>query len=130
MGPSDRLRLNSYADLFQPDRRIHAIDGHRIPVPGGIPIHLVGHGALLAVLIALLGMVPGLGELLSLIHPLIRWAIIPVAGAILIDRLRPDGRSPSAVALSWVVRDLRLGCRRPSDKRRRHRAAIRRRARR
>jgi hypothetical protein len=34
--------IRSYQRVFKPDRRVYAIDGRRIPVPGGVPLEWVG----------------------------------------------------------------------------------------
>jgi hypothetical protein len=34
--------IRSYQRLFKPDRRVYAIDGRRIPVPGGVPLEWLG----------------------------------------------------------------------------------------
>ena len=34
--------IRSYQRIFRPDRRIYAIDGRRLPVPGGVPLDWLG----------------------------------------------------------------------------------------
>jgi hypothetical protein len=34
--------IRSYQRIFRPDRRIYQIDGRRLPVPGGVPLHWLG----------------------------------------------------------------------------------------
>ena len=51
---SDSARpIRSYQRIFRPDRRVYAIDGRRIPIPGGVPLEWLGWalGALLGVLV-------------------------------------------------------------------------------
>ncbi len=51
---SDSARpIRSYQRIFRPDRRVYAIDGRRIPVPGGVPLEWLGWAlsALLGVLV-------------------------------------------------------------------------------
>lgn len=45
--------IRSYQRIFKPDRRVYAIDGRRIPVPGGVPLEWLAWalGSLLAVLV-------------------------------------------------------------------------------
>jgi hypothetical protein len=38
-----RQVVRSYQRLFSPDRRIYAIDGRTLPVPGGVPLRWLGH---------------------------------------------------------------------------------------
>lgn len=52
----DRAAIQSYARIFKPDRRIYAVDGHRLPVPGGVPLGWLGYAvASLVAIIALSG---------------------------------------------------------------------------
>lgn len=49
----ERFPVRSYARIFEPDRRIYAIEGRRLPVPGGVPLAWLGWaiGTLVAVLV-------------------------------------------------------------------------------
>jgi len=62
-----RFPIRSYQRIFRPDRRVYQIEGHRLPVPGGVPLRWVGFAtaALLAVLV-LSGRSPVLSVLLAL----------------------------------------------------------------
>jgi hypothetical protein len=52
----DRAPIQSYARIFKPDRRIYAVEGHRLPVPGGVPLGWLGYAvAALVAVIALSG---------------------------------------------------------------------------
>lgn len=53
MSPADRAPVRSYQRIFRPDRRLYAIEGHRIPVPGGVPLRWLGYAtaALLTALV-------------------------------------------------------------------------------
>lgn len=44
--------VRSYQRIFTPERRIHQVEGHRLPVPGGVPLRWLGWalGSLLAIL--------------------------------------------------------------------------------
>lgn len=48
----ERAPVRSYQRIFKPERRIYQVEGHRLPVPGGVPLRWLGWalGALLAVL--------------------------------------------------------------------------------
>ena len=50
-----RAVVRSYQRLFVPDRRIYAIDGKTIPVPGGVPLRWLAHAAAAALVLLLLG---------------------------------------------------------------------------
>jgi hypothetical protein len=54
MSPAeDRAAVRSYQRIFRPDRRLYAVEGHRLPVPGGVPLRWLGHAAvaLLAIVV-------------------------------------------------------------------------------
>jgi len=53
MSAADRSPVRSYQRIFRPDRRLYAVEGHRIPVPGGVPLRWLVYaaGALLAVVV-------------------------------------------------------------------------------
>lgn len=48
----ERAPIPSYARIFKPERRVYSIEGHRLPVPGGVPLPWLGYavGTLIAVL--------------------------------------------------------------------------------
>ncbi len=46
--------IRSYQRIFRPDRRIYQVEGHALPVPGGIPLRWLGYAA--ATVIAVLGL--------------------------------------------------------------------------
>lgn len=52
MSADDRAPIRSYARIFRPERRIYQIEGHRLPVPGGVPLRWLGYavGTLLALI--------------------------------------------------------------------------------
>lgn len=45
--------MRSYQRIFRPERRIYQVEGHRLPVPGGVPLRWLGYatGTLLAVIL-------------------------------------------------------------------------------
>lgn len=54
MTPSDdRAPVRSYQRIFRPERRIYQVEGHRLPVPGGVPLRWLGYATagLLAVIL-------------------------------------------------------------------------------
>ncbi|MDO8213911.1 hypothetical protein [Conexibacter sp. CPCC 206217] len=54
MSPADRAPVRSYQRIFKPDRRVFAVEGHRIPVPGGVPLRWLGYAALALLAVLLL----------------------------------------------------------------------------
>lgn len=66
MSPADRHPVRSYARLFRPDRRLYAVEGHRLPVPGGVPLRWLGWAAVaLLTVLALSSRAPLLSGLLA-----------------------------------------------------------------
>lgn len=53
MSSGDRAAIRSYQRIFKPDRRVYQVEGHRLPVPGGVPLAWLAYavGTLLAVLL-------------------------------------------------------------------------------
>lgn len=62
----ERYPIRSYQRIFRPDRRVYQIEGHRLPVPGGVPLRWLGYAtaSLLGVLV-LSGRSLGLSVLLG-----------------------------------------------------------------
>jgi hypothetical protein len=46
--------VRSYQRVFRPARRIYQVQGHRLPVPGGVPLRWLGYGAASLVAVLLL----------------------------------------------------------------------------
>lgn len=62
----DRHLVRSYQRIFRPQRRIYEIEGHRLPVPGGIPLAWLAYAiATLLAVLALTGRPVGLTLLLA-----------------------------------------------------------------
>jgi len=49
--------IRSYQRIFRPERRIYQVEGHRLPVPGGIPLRWLAYAA--AALVAILALSSG-----------------------------------------------------------------------
>lgn len=47
--------VRSYQRIFRPDRRIYQVEGHRIPIPGGIPLAWLGYASATLLAVLLLG---------------------------------------------------------------------------
>jgi len=57
--------VRSYQRIFSPDRRIYQIEGHALPVPGGVPLRWLGYAvATLLAVIVISARSPGLTALL------------------------------------------------------------------
>jgi hypothetical protein len=102
MNDASSLQIRSYRVCFEMEHRIHKIDQWRIPVPHGVPLRGIAYcgGLLLAVLV--LSSFPIAGALLGLLHPVVRFAMLPVGGAMALMRWQLDGRSAHRVALAWA----------------------------
>ncbi len=51
----DREPIRSYQRIFRPERRIYQVEGHRLPVPGGVPLRWLAHAAAALVAVLALG---------------------------------------------------------------------------
>ncbi len=47
--------VRSYQRIFRPDRRVYAIDGRRLPVPGGVPLEWLGWAFASLIVVLVLG---------------------------------------------------------------------------
>jgi hypothetical protein len=101
------LTIRSFAVVFRIERRLHRIDRFALRVPGGIPLAGLGWATaiLLAVLIA--QRLPALGAVIALIPAPFRLVAGPIAGAVLLQRIRVDGRSAQAHVRAWLRHRLR-----------------------
>jgi len=100
--PHEELVIRSYRLCFALERRIFRVDRWRIPAPYGVPLSGIGYGTLALVAILLLQRLPVTGELLRVLHPSLRFVILPAALAYAATRLRVDGRPAHAAALGWL----------------------------
>lgn len=63
----DRVPIRSYQRIFRPDRRLYQVEGHRLPVPGGVPLRWLGYAiATVISVLVLSGRSPVLSVLLAL----------------------------------------------------------------
>lgn len=63
----ERVPIRSYQRIFRPDRRLYQVEGHRLPVPGGVPLRWLGYAiATLISVLVLSGRSPVLSVLLAL----------------------------------------------------------------
>lgn len=51
----EREGIRSYQRIFTPDRRLYSIEGHPIPVPGGVPLRWLGYASSTFVAVLVLG---------------------------------------------------------------------------
>ena len=86
----DRAPVRSYARIFKPDRRVYQVEGHRLPVPGGVPLRWLGYaiGTLVAV-IALSGGSWTVAAMFAIVAAVAGWGI--------------GGRWAGAVAAGWTL---------------------------
>ena len=100
--PHDELVIRSYRLCFELERRIFRVDRWRIPAPYGVPLSGIAYAALALVAVLVLERLPVTGELLGVLHPALRFVIVPVGLAYAAARLRVDGRPAHAAALAWL----------------------------
>lgn len=98
----ERLIIRSYRRVFEVDRRIYRVDRWALPVPGGVPLRGVGYFAATLVLVVVLGALPGIGEVLRLLSPPLRYVVLPLLVAVLGVQVAPDGRAAHRFAADWL----------------------------
>ena len=108
----ERLIVRSYRRVFRIDRRIYRVDRWALPVPGGIPLRGVGYFAAALGLVLVAGSLPGLGALVEVLSPPVRYVVVPLMAAVLATQAAPDGRVAHRFAADWLR--LRLRSRRRS----------------
>src|SRR5215831_10748995 len=95
-------QIRSYGVVFSLERRLHRIDRFRIPLPYGLPLRSVGYGAFVLVVVLAAARVPGLGQVVARLPVPVRFAVLPIVGAVLLTRLRVDGRRAGAAGVAFV----------------------------
>ena len=113
---AERLIIRSYRRVFEVDRRLYRVDRWALPVPGGVPLRGLAYFAATVVAVAVLGRVPGVGELLGALAPPLRYVVLPLVVAVLATQAAPDGRTAHRFASDWLR--MRLRARRHSAGRR------------
>ena len=98
---SQRRPVRSYQRVFSPDRRIYAIDGRTLPVPGGVPLRWLGHAT--AIILAEL--------VLAGLHPIVIAAGAGLAyiSAARLGRRREGLRLAAAGGVALTVAGLVVG---------------------
>jgi hypothetical protein len=96
-----RAVVRSYQRLFVPDRRIYAIDGRTIPLPGGVPLRWLGYAAATVMAIMLAG---GLHPVLIAVG-----AGVGYWSAARLGRRRDGARRALIVAVALTVAGLLAG---------------------
>jgi hypothetical protein len=101
-GSRDELVIRSFRVCFDLERRIFRVDRWRIPAPYGVPLAGLAYAALALVAVLVLQRLPVTGQLLGVLHPALRFVILPVGVAYVAARLRVDGRPAHAAVVSWL----------------------------
>jgi hypothetical protein len=109
---AERLIVRSYRRVFRIDRRIYRVDRWVLPIPGGVPLRGVCYFAVALGLVLLGETLPAIGNVLGMLSPPLRYAIVPLTVAVLGTQAAPDGRSAHRFAADWLR--LRLRTRRRS----------------
>src|SRR5919197_6554491 len=98
----ERLVIRSYRRVFEVDRRIYRVDRWALPVPGGVPLRGLGYFIATLLFVVVGGRLPGLGALLGVVSPPLRYVVLPLAVAVLGSQAAPDGRSAHRFAWDWL----------------------------
>jgi TcpE family len=104
------IQVRGYRRVFRIERRLHRFDRWRIPYPHGVPLRGIGYFVVLEFCVLLMDQLPGVGEMLSLVHPSLVYLGVPLGGAVLLMQARIDGRPPHHVLASLVAYHLRPRC--------------------
>jgi len=91
--------IPSYERVFRQERKIHQIQGHRLPRPVPLPVLGWFFSALLVMVIV--GRVPGIGKATDLIPFPIHWFFIPGLVAYVATRVETEGRPVLKFLMSW-----------------------------
>jgi len=88
--------IRSYQRIFRPERRIYQVEGHVLPVPGGVPLRWLAYAA--AALVAVLALSSG-----SLAVPALFGLVSSAAGLALGGREEAGLAGLAAFVASWIV---------------------------
>lgn len=97
------VQIQSFRVVFDLERRIHRIDRFKIPMPYGLPLRSVGYSLAALAVILIIGGLPVVGAPVAALPSPLRLVLIPVGVAVLLTRLRIDGRSAHAACAAWLT---------------------------
>jgi hypothetical protein len=89
--------------VFSLERRLHRIDRFRIPLPYGLPLRSVGYSAFILAAVLAAGRLPAIGAVVAGLPAPVRFTVLPAMGAVLLTRLRVDGRHAGAAGVACVA---------------------------
>jgi hypothetical protein len=96
------LTIRSFRVCFKVERRLHKIDRFRIPLPYGLPVRGLVYGAVILLAVLIAGKLPLISLLVDPLHPIVRYAALPLTGGYLLTELTIDGRSGHQLAASFL----------------------------
>ena len=96
------MHIRSFRVVFDLERRLHRIDRWRLPLPYGLPLRSLGYAAAALLVVLVLSGLPLIGIVLDLLPVPARLVLLPVASAVVLTRVRVDGRSAHHTALALV----------------------------
>ncbi len=88
--------IRSYQRIFRPERRIYQVEGHVIPVPGGVPLRWLAYTAAALAGVLALGSDPGTVEALTAL-------LAASAGGLLGGRVAAVVAGSAAFAGTWIL---------------------------
>jgi hypothetical protein len=92
----EREPIRSYQRIFRPERRIYQVEGHRLPVPGGVPLRWLAYAA--AALVAILALSSGSATVDGLVG-----LAAAIAGGLLGGREAAVVAGLGAFVAAWVL---------------------------
>lgn len=102
-----RVQIRSFRVCFKLERRIHKIDRWRVPLPFGVPLAGAGYAIVALIAVVMTSRFPVVGDMVRVLPPPIRFAVLPIGIAYGLTRWEIDGRAGHATLTSLVR--MRLG---------------------
>jgi hypothetical protein len=96
------IQLCGYRKVFRFERRLFRLHDWRIPYPHGVPLRGIGYFVVFELCALCLARTPGLSLLASLFGPVLTFLLLPLGGAVVLMRVRIDGRPPHHVLASLI----------------------------
>lgn len=107
------MEVRSYRAVFDLERRIYKVDRMRLN-PGGVPVRGIVYYLTIALIVALVATLPGVGAVVTALPWYMRELALPGTLAALMAMLRIDGRRSHVAALSLLSHAIEprhvLGC--------------------
>lgn len=102
MSEPGAVTIRSFRVAFELERRLFKVDRWRLPVPHGVPLRSLAYAAATLIAVLALGRLPLAGDVIALLPPPLRFAILPGGAAYALTQVAVDGRPVHRAALAWL----------------------------